>query len=81
MAVGAAGSRRGGLWFGAALILGVAVCAAVDVYAASGWTCAARADCEPVTWANWTSLGIGMAGLWLLAVAMGFAVGDRLRQP
>jgi hypothetical protein len=30
MALGVAGSRRGGCWFGAALLLGVAVCAAVS---------------------------------------------------
>jgi hypothetical protein len=30
MALGAAGSRPAGLWFGAALLLGVAVCAAVS---------------------------------------------------
>lgn len=30
MAAGAAGSHRGGRWFGAALLLGVAACAAVS---------------------------------------------------
>ena len=62
-------------------MLGLVVCVAVDAYAASGWNCPAGADCEPVTWANWTWLGIGMGGLWLLAAAMGFAVADRLRRP
>jgi hypothetical protein len=80
MAVGAAGSRRGGLWFGVALLLGVAVCAAVDPYVATAVsTCSEGEDCDPVTWADWALLGAGMVGFWLLAVAMGFAVADRFR--
>jgi hypothetical protein len=42
-------------------------------------TCGEGEDCDPVTWPDWALLGAGMVGFWLLAVAMGFAVADRLR--
>jgi len=79
MAVGAVGSRRGGRWFGAVVGLGVAVCVAVVAYAARTSTCPAGAECDPVTWADWIWPTLGLVGLWLIAIAMGFAVGDRFR--
>jgi hypothetical protein len=42
-------------------------------------TCPAGAECEPVTWANWTWVGIALVGFWLLAVAMGYALSERFR--
>ncbi|HEX5249565.1 MAG TPA: hypothetical protein VFW14_07865 [Gaiellales bacterium] len=81
MAVGALGSRHGGRWFGAAVVLGVAVCAAVIAYAAQTYRCPAGAECDPVTWVDWIWPTLGLVGLWLIAVAMGFAVGDYFRSP
>ena len=81
MAVGALGSRRGGVWFGAVVVLGVVACAGIDTYAALDYTCPAGEECDPTTWADWIWPGLGLVGLWLLAVAMGFALGDRFRGP
>jgi hypothetical protein len=81
IAVGLIGARRGGSWFAAVVTLGVAACIAVVLYASvTVNTCPVGEDCEATTWANWTWLALGLVGLWLLAVAMGFALTDRFRR-
>jgi hypothetical protein len=80
MTVGLIGALRGGSWFGAVVTLGVAICITAVLYAsATVNTCPNGEDCEPTTWANWTWLGLGLVGLWLLAVAMGYALPSRFR--
>ncbi len=79
--VGLLGARRGGSWFAAVVMLGVAACVAVVLYASvTVNTCPAGEDCEATTWANWTWLALALVGLWLLAVGMGYGLADRLRR-
>jgi len=78
--VGYAWERIGSWLYPAVVAAGVAVCMAVVLYASQTVNpCLAGADCEATTWANWTLLGVGAVGFWLLAVAMGFAVSTSLR--
>jgi hypothetical protein len=79
MTVGVLGGRRGGAWGPAAIGLGIAACLGMVLWARGAWACPPGAECEPVTWANWTWLGIELIGLWLLAVAMGYALSLRTR--
>jgi hypothetical protein len=77
--VGYAWERFGGWLYPGVVATGVEVCTAVVLYASQTVNpCLAGADCEPTTWANWTLLGVGMIGFWVLSVGMGFAVSTSL---
>ncbi len=78
MAVGFAGARAEGRWFPSAIGLGALICAGMVVYAAIVVDPSGE---EPITWANWTFLGVAMVGFWFVAVAMGYALSDRFRSP
>ncbi len=78
MAVGFAGARPEGRWFPSAIVLGALICAGMVVYAAIVVNPSGE---EPITWANWTFLGVAMVGFWFVAVAMGYALSDRFRSP
>jgi hypothetical protein len=78
IAVGFAGARVEGRWFPSTIALGALVCAGVVVYAA---TVVDPSGEEPITWANWTFLGVALVGFWFLAIAMGYALSDRFRSP
>ena len=80
MTTGFIGSRRDGRWFPALVVFGILACIGIALGAAKTYACPAGADCDPVTWANWTWAGIAMVGWWLLAVAMGYALSIRFRQ-
>jgi hypothetical protein len=79
MGVGYAGARIATRWLPATILLGAFVCAGIVFYARSTYACPAGAECEPVTWANWTWVGIALVGFWLLAVGMGYALSERFR--
>jgi len=75
LTLGVVWERRGGWPFAAAAAAGVALCVALVVHTATAVdTCPAGADCDPTTLADWMLLGVGAAGFWLLAIAMGYAV-------
>jgi hypothetical protein len=77
MTIGFVGGRQGGRWFAVIVVLGIVANLGGDFRAAQTYACPAGAECDPVTWANWTWLGIALVGWWLLAVAMGYALSVR----
>jgi hypothetical protein len=77
IAVGFAGARVEGRWFPTTIALGALVCAGIVVYAA---VVTHPSGEEPITWADWTFLGVALVGFWSLALAMGYAVSDRFRR-
>ena len=79
MTVGVLGSRRGGTWLPVAIGLGTAACLGMVLWAREAWACPPGVEGGPVTWANWAWLGIALIGVWLLAVAMGYALSLRNR--
>ncbi len=76
IAAGFAGARVEGRWFPTTIALGALICAGIVVYAAAVTHPSGE---EPITWANWTFLGVALVGSWFLAVAMGYALSDRFR--
>lgn len=78
-ALGFGWARIGGRPFVVATAVGIAVCVGIVLRAATSadlW-CSPGEDCEPTTRANWLFLGVGVVGLWVLAVAMGYGVAAR----
>lgn len=78
--VGFAGSRRPGGWFPLVVAVVAAACVATVVYGSSTpAACPAGAECEPETWTTWAWLGAALLGMWLIPVAMGYAISLRFR--